>query len=267
MKKSYRKPHQFRRKKTILKNKIFRLGILIFIIFGAVSYFLFFSDFFQIKKVFISGEKKVAKKDIESFFPKKNIFLIDAKAIKGEILNTFPQVAGIEIKREFPDSLNVIIAERAESAVFCQARLSFSSENLSGQEEKCFLLDKEGIVFEEISLEDNPRQAIRNLLIGRELALGERAVNGEYLSGILQIRDELTSSLGISLWELIISSGDKLTVLVLGGWEIYFDLQKDIDWQLTKLRAVLEEKIPEDKRGELEYIELRFGNLAPFKYR
>jgi len=29
----------------------------------------------------------------------------------------------------------------------------------------------------------------------------------------------------------------------------------------------LEEKIPPESRKDLEYIELRFGNLAPFKYK
>jgi len=57
---------------------------------------------------------------------------------------------------------------------------------------------------------------------------------------------------------------------MIGGWEIYFNLQKDqkdIDWQLVKLRAVLEEKIPSENRKDLEYIELRFGNFAPYKYK
>jgi len=33
------------------------------------------------------------------------------------------------------------------------------------------------------------------------------------------------------------------------------------------LRAVLEEEILPEKRKNLEYIELRFGNLAPYKYK
>ena len=65
----------------------------------------------------------------------------------------------------------------------------------------------------------------------------------------------------------MIVSDEKLTGLTTEDWEVYFNLQKDIEWQLTKLRAVLEEKIPPEKRKDLEYIELRFGNFAPFKYK
>jgi len=71
----------------------------------------------------------------------------------------------------------------------------------------------------------------------------------------------------ISVKEFIISSEGKFTALAEDGWEIYFDLAGDVQWQLTKLRAVLSEKIPLEKREDLGYIELRFGNFAPFKYK
>ena len=86
------------------------------------------------------------------------------------------------------------------------------------------------------------------------------------LSKILTIRDKIKSDFKILLEEFILDE-EKLTVLVEDNWEIYFDLEGDVDWQLTKLNAVLEEKIPKDRRGDLEYIELRFGNFAPYKYK
>jgi len=36
---------------------------------------------------------------------------------------------------------------------------------------------------------------------------------------------------------------------------------------LTKLKLLLDEKIPIRKRGDLEWIELRFGNFANPKYK
>lgn len=92
-------------------------------------------------------------------------------------------------------------------------------------------------------------------------------IEEEELSQILNISGKLESNLGLSLEGFLIFSEDKLAAKMTEGWEIYFNLQKDIDWQLVKLRAVLEEKIPSENRKDLEYIELRFGNFAPYKYK
>jgi len=62
-------------------------------------------------------------------------------------------------------------------------------------------------------------------------------------------------------------SQDRINVQTEQGWKIYFNPQEDISWQITKLSSVLEKEIPPEDRENLEYIELRFGNLAPFKYK
>ena len=43
--------------------------------------------------------------------------------------------------------------------------------------------------------------------------------------------------------------------------------QERVEWQLTKLEVNLKEEIPPESRKNLEYIELRFGNFAPYKYK
>ena len=50
------------------------------------------------------------------------------------------------------------------------------------------------------------------------------------------------------------------------GWNILLDIKEDMGWQQIKLQIVLEQKIPLEKRGELEYIDLRFGDQAYIKY-
>jgi len=84
---------------------------------------------------------------------------------------------------------------------------------------------------------------------------------------ILNINSKLKENLNIPIEKFVINDNEKLTALTREGWEIYFNLEGDIEWQITKLVAVLENKIPKEQRGDLEYIELRFGNFAPFKYR
>ncbi len=280
MKRIYRKPHRFKRKRPIYRNRFFGLGILILIFLFSIFYFLFFSPVFQVKKIVISGEQKIKKEELISlaenkikneilFFETKSIFLVNLDEIKKEIFNNFPKIARAEIKRGFPDSLNIVVGERSGAANWCC-------------EERCFLLDNEGIIFEEILPEVNSESSTSSALIPsggeglikivdkqntKPLTLGERVIEKESLAKILEISPKLKLDLKLPIKEFVISSEEKLEVLTANNWEIYFNLQGDVNWQLTKLKAVLETKIPLEKRGDLEYIELRFGNFAPFRYK
>lgn len=253
MKNTFRKPHRFKRRKSILRNRFFGLGLLALIFVYSLFYFFFLSDFFQIEKIIVTGEEKVSKENIKSFIPRKNIFLLDTKVIREDILNKFPQIAEVEIKRSFPDTLNIVVVERLAIANWCQL-------------EQCFLLDNEGIIFELVEAEPRPERVVIRDLQEEEINLGEKVIDKEQLSQILEMEPKLRG-LEVLVEEFIISSEDKLTAAITEGWEIYFNLQRDIEWQLTKLRADLEEEIPLEERVNLEYIELRFGNFAPYKYK
>ncbi len=252
--KSYRKIHRYRKKKLILKNRFFWLTTLVLVSFTSLFSFLFFSGTFLVEKIVVSGQEKVSKEAIGSLVVSKNIFFIDREVIRAKILENFPQIAEVKIDRSFPDSLNILVIERVSVATWCQ-------------ENDCFLMDNNGIIFEKIAAGDDLQQTLIKGLNEGKLALGSMMIDEEELSKILNIDSELKSSLKIEIEEFTISLDDKLIALTRDNWEIYFSLTNDIDWQITKLRVVLEEKIPPEKRENLEYIEVRFGNLAPIKYK
>jgi len=261
--KSYRKPHRVKRKKSILKSRFFWLTILILVFLGLFFYFLFFSPFFQVKNIFISGAEKISSGEIKNFVQNKlekkilflrtkSIFLININEIEKEVFNNFPPAAEIKIERKFPNTLNIILREKAPLANFCQ-------------QERCFLLDKEGIIFEESEAEEN----LIKIFDGQKEKmpkLGEQMIGRDYLEKIFKIQKFFQEELKIEIEEFVFFE-QRLNLKTKEGWEIYFDPREDINWQLTKLNLVLKEKIPPEKRKDLEYIELRFGDLATFKYR
>ncbi len=260
----YRRAYRIKKKKSIFKNRFFWFSILILIILGSVFYFLFFSDFFQIKKIIIAGERKILKEKIELLVEKKlekkmlwlktkSIFLVNFNEIKKDILNNFPQIVKVEIKRRFPHSLYIGLEERLGAAIFCQ-------------EDQCFLLDKEGIIFEEISKNESNFLRIKTIELKEKLGLGERVIDGDLLSKILEVSSKL-KDLKIFVEELFLVSDEKINIKTAEEWEIYFNPKGDFNWQLIKLKAVLDKEIPQEKRKDLEYIDLRFGNFAPYKYR
>lgn len=260
--KSFRKPYQVKRKKSILKNRFFWLGILFLVFIGILFYFFIFSSFFQVKRVIISGNEGVPKEEIKAFvednlekkilfLPTKSIFLANLRKIEKDILNNFPQIAEIEIGRGFPNTLSIIMVERLAIAVFCQ-------------NENCFLLDTEGVIFGETKSE-NELIKIKKGQKEKTFSLGEKIIEKDYLEKIFKIQKNI-SELEIKIEEFVVFK-ERLNVKAEEGWEIYFDLKGDLNWQLTKLSLVLKEKIPPENRGDLEYIELRFGDLAPFRYK
>lgn len=226
-------------------------------------YFLFFSDFFSVKKIIISGEKRVNREEIELFiknnlerkilfFQTKNIFLVDLDEIKHKILENFNEIDNLEFKRKLPETVELKILEREEVARFCQ-------------NDNCFLIDKNGIIFKE-AIKEIQILRIENSALNREISLGEKIIEKELLVKILEVEKKLRE-LDIFLEKVSIISEDNLHFKTTENWEIFLDPQKDIDWQITKLSVSLKEAIPKEKRKNLEYIDLRFGNFAYPKYK
>jgi len=266
-----------------LKNRFFWLGILIIIFLFSIFYFLFFSEFFQLEKVIISGNEKVPVEDIRKLiestikkkilvFQTKSIFLTSKNQIQEIVFRNFPQIAKVDFKKQLPQTLVIKIEERKPVAIV-------------SSEKNDFLIDKEGIIFEEILGDNLQLIKIKGPNLEKEIKLGEKVVEKELLSQILEVKSQIENALKIPIvdeagassspfantntrvTEVLIVSEERLNFKTFEGWEIYFNPQKDSNWQLTKLKVDLENLIPFERRKNLEYIELRFGDSAPFKYR
>jgi hypothetical protein len=181
---------------------------------AGVLYAIFFSVIFKIKEIEVLGGERIQKEDFKKFLEgkieAKYILLIKLNPIKNEILKNFPQISSVEIKRKFPSTLLFKITERKEVAAFCQ-------------KEDCYLIDKEGIVFERGG--DQGILKIERENFESEIKPGERVIEKEILDKIL-------------------------------------DISKKIEFGIEKVSIISQDKI-----GDLEYIDLRFGNFAYPKYK
>ncbi len=263
MKKSFRRPYRVKRRKSILENKILWLTILIFIISGSVFYFFTFSKILQVKKIIVNGERNSLVRQVETFvknetktrvlfFETNNIFFVNLNKIKSDILTKFPEVAELKIKRNLFDTLNIDIRERKGVLFFYQ-------------EDKYFLLDKEGVAFDKIK-DNKLNLTVIEKSHFKRVSLGEEVIKKELVSEILKIISEF-NTLKIPIKNILIVSDDRINVRTIEDWEVYLNPKTDLDWQLKKLKAVLAEEIPKEKRNNLDYIELRFGDLAPYKVK
>ncbi len=256
--KKYRKPYRIKKRKPILKNRFFWLAVLFLAGLGGIFYLVFFHSFFQIKTIEISG---TATKNLEDlvkskssrqilFSPSRSIFLANLSEINREILEKFPYISKVNLKRKFPDTLILDVKEREAAAVFAQTN-------------EYFLVDRDGIAFDFFDDEAKDKNLIKFKKADyKEITLRNEIITGEQLSGILEAESKLENELKLLSEEIMVVSGVRFDITTSEGFKIYFNFQEDLDWQITKLTAVLEEEFPPGKRGNLEYIDVRFGDFA-----
>jgi len=262
----YKKSYRIKKKKSVLrifKSKIFWLVFLFLVVSGTIFYFVVFSSFFQIKEIKISGNIKVSVEDLRNniaeqidkriiFFNTKSIFLANLKKINKMLLEKFPQIAKVDLDRKLPDSLMVQIEERKPVAVLCNS--------------ECFFIDKNGVVFEKISEIPLEMLIIKAENIDKELNFlkGAKLLEKEQLNQILKINSKLKDDLKIPVERILTISKKRINAKTSEGWEIYFNPEKDLEWQLTELSILLKERIPLEKRRNIEYIDLRFDKIFIF---
>lgn len=259
----FRKPRKIKRKKSLFQQRFFWITILMIFATASIFYFFIFSSFFQVRNIIILGQEKINEQDIRIFIEKKitkkilflktrSIFLINSKETENNILDSFPQISEIKITKKFPDALDIIIQERLGKFTWCY-------------EEKCFLLDNQGVIFEQVfDNQDSNYIRIKDLTTNQKSDLGQEVIKKQKLSQILNITKRLDEDLEILVQEISILSDQRLNVRTTNGWEIYFNTQKDIDWQITELDLILKKKIPFEKKQEIEYIDLRFDKIYIF---
>ena len=259
--KRFRKPYRIKRKKSIFRNRFFWLLITTILIFGGLTYFLLFSQYFQLKEVHILGNQKVGKESLEnlvknqcskkifSVFPTQSILLFNPKKAKNIISENFPQISEISIKRQLPNQIALEVKERSPFGVWCKNNVP------------CFYFDQEGIIFEEVPDGTSNNVLIKDKTEKENIKLGEKIIEKNVAEFSLEVKNQLKDTFGIEITGYIIPSVERLNAKTGQGWEVYFNQKEDLNNQLTKLIAVLESEIPAENRGNLEYIDIRFSRV------
>lgn len=257
---------RYKRKKTLnrKKRRVLLKNILIFFLFFffsfALIYFFVFSSVFFIKEIKILGNEKISKEEIMPLInaqidkkifsiPSKSIFIVNSAEIRRELMERFPNIYNVEVKKRISLALEVKIKERLPNIPWCQNEI-------------CFYIDEEGIILGEIVKNEN---TFLSLDLQRDkIFLGEKIIDKKSISFVNEIKKELKN--GINYF-LLLEDEKRINVFMEEDWVAYFSLEENILRQAENLKIVLAEKIPEEKRKDLEYVDLRFKNRAYFKYK
>lgn len=266
---------RFRSSKKLSFSKVgkFLYALVLLVFLGAIVYSIFFSQFLVITKIKVSGTenldpaeiRKIAETEITgnflNFIPRNNILLAGKKSIEKNILAKYKYAEKVEIKKEFPGSLTIQVKERKISLILCGAG-------------SCGVIDGSGTVFAEADFEKN-ELGENNLPVlyddgNKSFAVGEVIFDQDRISYLPGIREKIKSGLGIDMERELhtpqIASGD-IRAKTAEGWQVYFDENIPLDKEIGVLKIVLENKIDQNKRTELEYVDLRAGNKVYYKFK
>lgn len=192
--------------------------------------------------------------------PRSFYFLVDAEEIAAGLGAEFPQAKEIKVTKTFPDRLSVAMMRRSFWGIFCSRQESASVP-------ECAYIDPTGFAYE------SAPQATGGLILviesdAERVAVGVTVVEPAVMEQLSLLRDGLPAAAGLEVvgFELRSRVPSEIRVRASDGFTLIFGRDEDFANTLRVLKRVLDEEI-KDKRGQLDYIDLRFGNKVFYKLR
>lgn len=271
MERRFRKPYRIRKKRYWYKNKAmwFTLaGLAIVVLF---VYLLWFLPLLQVKDIEVVGDESISSETVVAItkdkisqnilgFQSSSILFISKSAVSEALQDSFPSIESASIRKSFPSKITVTISLRQEIISWCK----FVEDN-----KVCVWVDRFGIAFKDATPSDFYITGPADL---QEIVWGDRVIDPELLLKLLDLRAKaepwsVLREDGVTIVEFAIISENWIHIVSSEGWIVYINPKENLDWQLTKLKLVLEREIPQERREELLYLDLRFGDQAFVKYQ
>lgn len=261
-----------KKKRGITPGKFFYWTALLAFL-GVMAHTLFFAGFLSISQVDISGLEELDRERVFEavnshisgkylgFLDKNNLLLARSSFLEKDLKSRFKKIENADIRKKFPNTLLAVIEERKAALIFCQG-------------DNCRVVDKNGIIYSEkdyslpeirenrlITLQDSGEKSVN---------LGDAILTPEYLKYILQIEDKVKNNLDVEMaknYETPSRVSGDIRGITAEGWKIFFNQNIDLQKEIDMLRVVLDEKVGNEKRKDLEYVDLRSDNKVYYKFK
>lgn len=268
---------ELRKRKKRRKRRIAFLVIFVILAVAAGSvYALFFSGWFSIRDIKISGNDELAPEEIKNIAeshisrtylfgllkPYLNIFFAGSEVIEHSLKDRYPLIETANVSKNlFNKDLSIEIKEREGIGVYC--RKDLSAQAGSGV---CFYFDRNNVFFKEA-----PRFSGQLFLViedsrNRDFKLGHSFDDAELLDKIFEAK-RIIDELRIVEYQnfFLPENSFDFRIKTKEGWSVYLDKESDIASQLVSLKKFLEEKLSTERRKTIQYIDLRINNRIYYK--
>ncbi len=264
---NYRKKHitpkirRFKKRKKFFQKPVFWIFLLLILVIIFLYVILFWPKF-QVSKIEVMGNEKIQGKDIKHVafdaasrkifnISSKSIFMVDVKSLEKSILDKFPDIQSVTIKKMYPNDITLQVTERTPFMVFCQNTTD------------CFFIDINGVAFEKVKEVPQGMAVIIKDFDGKEVYLGKTVIEKGAMDMISVIASNLKDNFQIGVKEVLV--GNSLIFTTSENWKVYFDLALDVRPQVTKMNVLLKDQITAKDRKKLQYIYLQYKDRAYFK--
>ncbi|KKQ53631.1 MAG: hypothetical protein US70_C0001G0035 [Parcubacteria group bacterium GW2011_GWD2_38_11] len=251
---------------------VFIFYTLLVCFIAVTGYVMFFSQHLQITSIVVSGTKELDGQEIQQIvsdslagkylgiIPKNNFLFVSQGKFENLLNDKFKKIRTLSVIKKFPDTVNIDIDERKALLVWCS-------------NEKCYLLDENGTAYSEADF-SSPELLGNNLLQinetnGREVVIGTKIIEPFYEQYVLAIKDALRID-GFEITGQYFTPSrmaEEINVKTNQETEFYFSTQFSLDSAMRTLTTILKKEIPEDKKSEIAYIDLRNENKAFYKFK
>lgn len=193
-----------------------------------------------------------------SFISPRNIFLYPRRTIETALREYFPHIESAKISREslLATAVVVSVKERKPFARWCETT------------DSCYAIDSGGFIFAPASTTLSGFETA--YLFEGALPEASSPVGQTYLparfSGMIALLERLGQA-GFSSRRISLDGEQDFTVGLADRFQLRVTFGSDVSAIVKNLELILDSETLRGKEGELEYIDLRFGNRVYYKLR
>ncbi len=272
--------------------KFFLVKILFISIFFGLGYLVFFSSFFAVEKIVVTGNeiskadeiqqiaRDIAGKKVFKFF-NNSLILIRTGDIEKAILEKFNNINSVSVAKKFPKTIAVSVKEKPADILWCNSikvekvsslpksadkeLVAAAGENLSQEASQCYFSDEGNVIYSKVQ-SDEPAGGVK-VFKDDLINIGDKISDDTVKNFIRSLAKNFNFKTGLEFSYLYLPpiSSRELHLVTKGGWKIFFDLNRPVDDQLDVLVEVWREMIPENYKNNMEYIDLRVQERVPWK--
>jgi len=188
--------------------------------------------------------------------PRNLIFLASMDSVSYHLKNKFSHAEKVTTAKKYPHTLRISVAERDFFGIFCN-------------EQKCAFLDKNGFAYNEAP-NSSGYLIVKIRSDVKEFSIPSRVMEKELMDKMISLAEGLKKSMGEEAveYEIFNEIPDEIRVRTASGFSIWLKHDDDDDFPnvFKILKIILEQEIKE-RKSELEYIDLRFGNKVFYKFK
>jgi cell division septal protein FtsQ len=247
--------------------------LLAMVFLGVLAYVFLFSNFLEINKISITGIEELNYNDVldytESLYggkilkiiPRNNFIFISTGKIESKLYDHFKKIGQVEVKKVFPNTLDINLIERKSILLWCSAG-------------PCYFIDENGIAYQGADMDSDEVKG-QNLVelsdqSGTPVTIGEKIFDPQSVVLISGIKDKIKSETDIDVtdqFETTSKMAEDFQAQTSDGTALIFSLTDDVDQQISNLKTFLEKEIEIDEIGKLEYIDLRAQDKVYYKIK